>query len=274
MAVKYKKRSLLPMKHKIFKLTFYTILFMLFGMSAVGVVTAATPSATPSPTSSTSTLEQQINNLKDRIASRVAQLKLVDKRSLIGTVTDVSETQLTINDTHNNTRYIDVDELTNFSSPSASSTFGISDITKGSTVGVIGLYNKDSQRLLARWVDVQQNPEFFNGAILSIDKTNYEFTVVTLNTTITAEVEDFTKTTSYTDSDGLTKSGYSKLTEGQRVTVVGYPDKKDPTKLIAERVIVFPNLPVNPKISLVNPKDIAPITPSTGSGKKLTPIVK
>jgi hypothetical protein len=37
---------------------------------------------------------------------------------------------------------------------------------------------------------------------------------------------------------------------------------------------VFPNIPVNPKISLVNPKDIAPITPSTGSGKKLTPILK
>ncbi|HXS14750.1 MAG TPA: DUF5666 domain-containing protein [Candidatus Saccharimonadales bacterium] len=260
------------MKHKIFKVSIYIILFMLFSVSAVGVVKAA--SATPSPTSTTSTLEQQINSLKDRIASRVAQLKLVDKRAILGKVTDVSETQLTVTDTHNNTRFVDVDELTNFSSPSASSTFGISDITKGSTVGVIGLYNKDSQRLLARWVDVQQNPEFFNGAILSIDNANYEFTVVTLTTTITAEVEDFTKTTSYDSTNGLTKSGYSKLAQGQRVTVVGYPDTKDPSKLIAERIIVFPNLLANPKISLVNPKDIAPITPSTGSGKKLTPIVK
>src|SRR5579859_2417101 len=88
-------------------------------------VTAATPTATVSQS------EEQINNLKERIASRVAQLNLVEKKGIIGTVSDVSETQLTITDMKGDNRIVDVDELTKFSSPSAKSTFGISDITKG-----------------------------------------------------------------------------------------------------------------------------------------------
>src|SRR5260221_6373171 len=83
-----------------------------------------------SPTPAPNSLEQQISNLKDKIASRVAQLKLVDKRGIIGNVTDVTQNQITVSDVKGNTRYIDVDELTKFSSPSAKSSFGISDITK------------------------------------------------------------------------------------------------------------------------------------------------
>lgn len=233
----------------------------------------ATP--TPSPTSSANALEQQINNLKDRIASRVAQLNLVEKKTLIGEVSDISQTQLTLKDMQSATQFVDVDELTNFSSPSASSTFGISDITKGSTVGVIGLYNKDSQRILARWVDVLQTPTIFDGAIVAIDSTNFTLTVATVdNPGLVVEVEDVTKTTSYTTSDGILRSGFSKLQTGQRVHVVGFIDTTNPKQLIASRIIVFPTIAPNPRISLVNPSDIAPVTPSTGSGKKLTPIVK
>lgn len=254
----------------------FIIVLLLTVFSFDGKVWAAvTPTLSPSPTSTVSNLEQQINNLKDRIASRVAQLNLVEKRGVIGTVTDVSETQLTITDTKGNTQFIDVDELTKFSSPVAKASFGISDISKGSTVGIIGLYNKDSQRLLGRWVDVLQNPTYLSGAILSLDKTNFNFTLATAdgkNTTI--EVEAITKTTSYTKENGIVRSGFSKLTEGQRVIVVGFADTGVKGAIMASRIIVFPNLPPDPRISLVKPEDIAPVTPSTGSGKKLTPIVK
>lgn len=237
---------------------------------------AATPTKAPSPTQNINAIEQQINSLKDRIASRVAQLKLVDKRGIIGTVTDVSETQLTINDSAGNIRFVDVDELTKFSSPSAKGSFGISDITKGSTVGVLGLYNKESRRILARFVDVLVMPETIHGAVGAIDKKNYTVTVIKSdNKTVLVDVGDITKTSSFTKDSGLVKAGFSKITEGERITVVGFYDKKDSNKLIASRIIIYPDLPINPNIDLnkfgISTDDI---TPSTGSGRKLIPVIK
>lgn len=228
---------------------------------------------TPTPTPNISETEQQINSLKERIASRVAQLNLVDKKGIIGTVSDISQTAITIVDSSGNNRLIDVDELTKFSSPSAKASFGISDITKGTMVGIVGLYNKDSRRLLARWVDVMIEPQILSGGILSIDSTNYNFTIATVNSqSITISVEDITKSSSYTADGGTVRSGFSKLTTGERVMVVGFPDVNNKNTIIASRILVFPNLPPNPRIPLVKPEDIAPV--STGSGKKLTPITK
>ncbi len=270
------------MQQKIFNMkqflaiTILSTSLLLAGMPSIVVAqTSPTPSVSPNPSSSANKLEQQINSLKERIASRVAQLKLVDKRGIMGKVTDVTDTQLTITDMQGSIRIIDVDELTKFSSPDAKGSFGISDIKKDMTIGVIGLYNKESRHLLARWVDVSANPIILSGAILSLDKPNYNFKLITpTNDQWTIDVENLTKTLSYTKEDGVLHSGFSKLQEKQRVMVVGFVDKQDPTKIVASRITVFPSLPINPSIVLIKQEDIAPVTPSTGSGKKLTPLTR
>lgn len=239
-------------------------------------VVKATPTPTLSPTTQPlNNLEQQISNLKDKIASRVAQLKLVDKRGIIGTVTDVTQTQITLNDTKGNTRFVDVDELTKFSSPSAKSTFGISDITKGSTLGILGLYNKESRRILARFVDVLILPVYFSGAVTDLDSKNFNLTILTADkTTYSVDIENVTKTSAY-DGTTLMKSGFSKITVAERVTVVGFPDKNDPKHIIATRVLLFPTLPIDPHITVVKPQELqlqGTVVPATGSGKKLTPL--
>lgn len=247
-------------------------LFTIISLFAVFTQTAFA-AISPTPTPQVSQIEQQINNLKERIASRVAQLNLVAKKGWIGTVTDIQETQLTLTDLHGNTRIVDVDELTKFSGADSKKTnFGISDITKGATVGVIGLYNKDSRHLLARWVDEFTLPNVYMGGVLSINTNDFTFTIATADVdSVNIDVENITKTTSYTKAGGVVKAGFSKLQVGQRVLVVGAPDIKNKNLIIATRIILFPDLPVNPKIPLIKPDDTNPI-PSTGSGKKLTPI--
>ncbi len=165
------------------KLLFIIALMCLLQVSSsVVLALTPTPAATTTPTGSpkqTGILEQ-INNLKDKIASKVAELNLVEKRGLIGTVTEVTSTQLTINDVQDQTRFIDVDEITKFTSDSSKSgTFGISDITKGSVVTILGLYNKDSRRLLARFVDVGPLPVYASGNVSDSDKINYTVSVKT-----------------------------------------------------------------------------------------------
>lgn len=240
-------------------------------------VLAVTPTATPTPSQPGNGLQQQISDLKDKIASRVAQLKLVDKRGIIGTVTDVAPTQITLSDIKGNTRFIDVDELTKFSSPSAKSSFGISDITKGTTLGVLGLYNKESRRILARFVDVVIMPVYFSGAVTETDSKNFTVTVLTANKdTFSVDIENVTKTYAF-DGSTLSKSGFSKITTGERITVVGFADIKNAKHITGTRILLFPTLPIDPHITVVKSQDLqlqGTVVPATGSGKKLTPLTK
>ncbi len=229
---------------------------------------AQSPTKTPTPID----LSDQIDELKSKIASKVAQLNLVEKRGVYGVVADASDTQITLKTINGNTRFIDVDELTKFSSQDKDS-FGISDIEKGMYLGVVGLYNKQSQRLQARVVEEEsQLPNFIYGAVYSIDGENFIITVAKENGAKNSiDVESITKTYSFTNGE-LTKSGFSKIKETQPIIVVGFYQKNDKTKILASRIIVFPEISASNKINL-NPNQPT-VVPSTGSGRKLVPITK
>ncbi len=231
---------------------------------------AAKPTSTSTPTPTTS-LQAQVDELKNKIASKVASLKLVEKRGIYGIVTDVSDTQITIKNINGENRFIDIDELTKFTS-SASKSFGISDVKKDMYISVLGLYNKDSQRLQARVIfEDSALPNFFNGAVFAIDDKEFTFTIAKANGAKNLiDVESISKTYAYTNNK-LVKSGFSKMELGETVVVVGYPNKTDKSKTLASRIYLFPEISANTNIDL-NPNQPT-VVPSTGSGKKLTPIV-
>ncbi|MBI1982320.1 MAG: hypothetical protein HYY87_01570 [Candidatus Levybacteria bacterium] len=258
--------------------TIYYLLFSPFGENKLSLFTIDSYAVVATPSSEAEdkqgVFNDQVSDLKERIASRVAQLKLVEKRGVIGTVTDVSDTQITLSDLANNTRFVDVDELTKFASPSAKETFGISDIAKGNTIGVLGLYNKQSRRLLARFIEALKMPKVIHGAVAALDAQNFAIEVASDKETITVDVENITKTQSYTKDSGLVRSGFSRIKENERIMVVGFPDIKDKNRLIASRIIHFTDIPKNPKLSAKPaPQEKEPVV-STGSGIKLTPITR
>ena len=251
-------------------------------LKAVPSKTAPTaePSAVPSGSLGTD-LKDQINQLKDKIASKVAELNLVEKRGISGSVMEVSGNKITLTDIAGKTRFIDVDEITKFSSDSAKGSFGLSDLTKGTIINILGLYNKESKHLLARFINVAVNPTQITGTISDLDTKNYSASVETEDKKQTSlDISTTTKISVYTKTDGLSRYGFSKLTIGDRIIAIGYPDKKDPTILVTDRIIAFPELPKNPNIVVASPsEELSPVItesvkPSTGSGKKLTPITK
>ena len=248
---------------KTFKFLFsFALLITLFFATSVYA-------APPTPTQD---LQQQVNEITSKIASKVATLKLVEKRGIIGTVTDSSDTQITLTDTNGNTRLVDVDEITKFSSPSSAS-FGISDITKGTFIGVLGIYNKDSKRILARDItSLLPYPKIIFGGVSKVDNVNFEITVVKPDQQrIVAEIEDITKTYSY-DGTSLQTSGFSKLSQKNTVIVIGFSDKQNADKILASRIIVLPNVDTSSRIDLS--ANTQTVVPSTGSGIKLVPITK
>ena len=240
------------------------IIFVFTAKSAVAV----TPTASEKDSEAV-----QLDSLKSKIASRVAELNLVEKRGIAGTVEEASGTQIIVIDIKGNKRYVDVDELTKFNSPDSKS-FGISDITKGSVLGIIGLYNKQSKRIMAREIDVITLPKIIQGVVLSIDDKKHTFELQAEKEKITVDVATITKTFEYTKEEELSSSGFSNLSENQNVLAFGYLDKDDKKLLLASRIIIYSQIPRNPKINITQDA-IAPettVVPSTGSGKKLTPI--
>lgn len=237
-------------------------------------VSSVTPTVAASPTSKTVSekLNDQINQLKEKIASRVSELNLVEKRGVLGTIADSGANQITLTDISGKTRFIDVDEITKFSSPTAKGgSFGLSDLTKGTRVRVLGLYNKQSKRILGRFIDVTTDPTFLSGAVSEIDRPNGRFTLVSEDQKKTViDVQTITKISSYSKADGLTQAGFSKMETGDRVTVMGFPDKQNLKMIVASRINTFPGLPKNPKIVIHEPEP----TPASGSGKKVVPITR
>ena len=82
---------------------------------------AKTDAATPTPTTAAyptakealdKKLNEQINNLKEKIASRVSELNLVERRGMIGVISEVSGNKITLTDASGKTRFVDVDEIT------------------------------------------------------------------------------------------------------------------------------------------------------------------
>ncbi len=240
-----------------------TILFI--ALTFVVSVKAATPTPTPTPS-----LLQQVAN---EIASKTAQLNLVEKKGIVGTVTDSSGTQITLSDLNGNIRFVDVDELTNFSSPSSSS-YGLSDVTKGTMLGVLGLYNKQSRRILARDITVMSSfPTVIFGETTDIDKINYELTITKQDQQkVVIEIQDITKTYSFT-AGALIKSGFSKTQNGEAIVAIGFPDKQDPNKILGTRIILLSDVQTNFTANVL-PSLNPTIPPSTGSGRKLYPITK
>jgi len=204
-----------------------------------------TPATTNVPTISSSqkneSLVQQINELKDKIASRVAQLNLVEKRGVVGTVTESSDTRITLKTYSGEVKIIGVDEITKFSSPSAKGTFGISDVNPGSIISAIGLYNKQSKHVLARFVTSYTLPVFLHGKISEIDKDEFTITVPTKDTKkMVIDIETTTRVNGFANGK-IARVGFTKLNIGDLIDVVGYPDEDDRNKMSATYLLQITN---------------------------------
>lgn len=264
---------------KLLPLITYTILSTIISVSPAFAAPLPTeeditPSASKAAEQSLNEkLNKQINQLKERIASRVAELNLVEKRGVIGTVTETSDNKITLMDLNGKTKLVDVDEITKFSSPSAKSSFGISDLTKGTKISVLGLYNKQSKQILARFIDTFVTPVFLSGRVAALDKKNYTVTVISEDKKETIlDIQTFTVISTRSKEDGISRLGFSKLNIGDRIIATGFPDKKNPDLLVASRILVLPDLPKNPKIIIPEPSEEITTSP-TPAPKTTTPTI-
>ncbi len=249
---------------KILKKTLYSVIVFVFFVATLNQsVALAQENTTPTPESNSTNdegLNERISDLKEKIASRVSELKLVEKRGIIGIITDSSSNSITLTDINDKTKLVDVDEITKFASPSAGSSFGLSDLKEGTRIRVLGLYNKQSERILARFINTSSDPTPLIGTIKSIDEDEFQLIVISSDKKETKiDIETSTDTSIFEKgASDLEEGGFSDFQIGNRVFITGFTDKTDKNLMIADRAIIFTGVPKNPKI------DISLPTPTAG----------
>lgn len=237
------------MRFVLFILSLLVFLLVTSYISHATNVWAVTPTKTTATPTPTPIVDEKVSEFKERIATQVAKLNIIKKRGIIGTISDLANNQLTLEDMRANRRFIDVDELTKFTEIGGKQ-IGISDLKKGETTTVIGLYNTESRRLTARFIKVEKLLERIRGEVTDIDKKTFTLEVVDLETKETKiiEVETTTKTSELTKEREIVKSGFSKIQVNERIFVVGL-SKKGEEGLTASRILLMPEFSPNLKAS-------------------------
>lgn len=240
---------------KIIVIIFYVAFTILFVSTLpVWAVTTATPSATATPESSR---DQQISDLKNRIATKVAELKILSKTVLTGDIKTLSDQKIiiTVGDNDVNLEISEDTVFSQFDQNGNKKTLKIEDLKTGDKLVAWGTYNTETQVMTADGIVSRDLALTFTGTVKSVDKKNYQFYLTSSGQVVPYlfDVNPPTKISTLSQDNSLSKIGFSKLLAGQTVFVYGFigtKTKDGQTLLSAQRIIVLsqpkvPNIPTS-----------------------------
>jgi intein/homing endonuclease len=209
------------------------ILVAVISFVTIGSVYAATPAVTPSPSSN-------IENLKERLATKVAELRQVQKKAIDGTVKATSVSTITVETKTSDVKIELTDEINVFQTINGKRTTLTTDnIEKGDYVVVFGDYDATLDLLKAKVIVIEEPlPPRFSGVISDIDKKNFTVTfTATGGQSYLVDIEKNTEMLARDAEKGIVKGGFSKLEIGNIIHVTGVLEAKKENQISATRLI-------------------------------------
>lgn len=238
-------------------------LFVSLTSSVHPVLAATATSSATKPTGQTN-----LEDLKERLATKVAELRDIITRALSGTITSVSISSAMIETTTKNYKIEFEDEIKVAQIINGKRTdLTIDDIDKNDRVTVFGSYDTTLELLKAKFIFIESNKVLTRiiGTITDIDREGFALTIQTIDEKImTADIEKTTKATGWTAENGIVKSGFSKMAIGDTVHVIGTLDPKNDTNVSAARILDLGNLSgeITPTVTLApSPESTSSATP-------------
>lgn len=209
--------------------------------------TTATTTVTPAPTgkkTATTKLEKDVQLLKDKIATKVAELRRENKTVVSGLVTGSDNTTITIQSDDDKNHKITYDEsVTKLISvlKKTPQEIKIDNIKKDDYIIVSGLQIEDTMTATSIYID--QKYLVLTGKVSDVKKADFQITVVTTDKdTYTLDIESATKQFILNPkTNELVKSGFSKINVGDTVHfVVSKPQDKNTLNATAIRLLLIP----------------------------------
>lgn len=205
--------------------------------TATGAATAKTVQATASA---------QLEALKARLATKVAELRSVVKRAMTGTVKSVSLTSATIETKTKDIKIELTDDVVVSQILGGKRTIlPIDKVEVKDPITVFGTYDETLDLLKAQYIFIESATKTTHiaGVIADVDTEDFTLTINTKEgRTVTIDIEKSTKTTVWTAAGGIAKGGFTKLTVGDTVHITGTPAVKAENRLTAVRILDIGNI--------------------------------
>ena len=217
------------------------------GMMPMAMVTAqtATPTATRKPTAA-ATESAQMEDLKARLATKVAELRTVVKRAMYGTVKSVSVTSATIETKTKDIKIELTDDVTVTQIIAGKRTnLTVEDLEPKDNVTVFGTYDETLDLLKAQYIFIESatQPTHISGIVADVDAEEFVLTINTAeNKSLTVDIERTTKTMIWTKEAGIAKGGFSRIAVGDTVHVTATPVAKKENNYSGIRILDLGNL--------------------------------
>ncbi|MDP1722477.1 MAG: hypothetical protein Q8L37_04680 [Candidatus Gottesmanbacteria bacterium] len=244
--------------------------------SPVALAALATPSAAPKVSTASATTKK-IEDLKDRLATKVAELRQTSRRAIVGTVKSTSITSFVVETKTKDIKIELMDEIKVIQYLKGKRTILTGeDIAKGDLVAVFGEHDATLDLLKATIVVIQsRSPERISGTVSARDDTEFTLTITTpQGQTMMIDIEKATKTLAWNrEKKEIIKSGFSKITVGATVHIVGFPVPKKENRMSADRILDLGNLasPADLAIPSTPTPTEKQASPSAAATKKPTP---
>lgn len=189
----------------------------------------------PSPST-----DAKVQQLKEKLATKVAELRESQKRGYFGEIAAISKTTFTLVTREKTEIKVKFDENTRVYKIGKSRIEGTSsDVKNGLSAAVLGLYDEENKQHTAKVILIQPNNKFASGLVVKIDKTNGTLTIKDAKgDEVVIEYEKTTLSDEYTSSNKkIKKSGLSRFTQGDNIQVWGAPHPDDVNNILANRIL-------------------------------------
>ena len=221
-----------------------SLLIVTILLTSVVAAQTATPTTklTPKPTPAN---QNQIDDLKERIATKVAELRQTQRQAIAGTVSDVSVSTISIETQTKEVKIELNDDIAVAQLIRGKRTkLTIDDIDKNDFVVVFGDFDSSLDILEAKLIYIQATPpERINGTVTEVDEAAFTFTVAAGgNRKVVVDFEKATILNAWSKEGGVLKAGFSKIAVGDSIHVLGSAVAKKENRLTAMRILDLGNL--------------------------------
>lgn len=194
--------------------------------------------------------QKQINDLKDRLATKVAELRQLQRKAIFGTVKAVSTSTATIETKTKDVKIELTDDIKIAQIIKGVRTKLTADnLDKGDQVTVFGEFDTTLDLLKAKVIFIQAAPgERIAGIVTDVTKADYTVSIKTPEgKSYIVDIETVTKIAVWTADRGIAKGGFSKVTVGDTIHVAGSLVPKKDNRISASRILDIGNLTGSPE---------------------------
>lgn len=242
------------------------LIFIIF-LTVIAIISSSVrfvSAASPSPTTVIDKLKQ-IEILKEKIATKVAQLRESEKGAISGIIKSKKDKSIVVSKNAKDQTVTYSDDtiffkLTGTSKNDPQDAKFASTLKEKDSIAAIGYFDSEHSAFSAKYIYFYVPQMHRVGKIVDIDKENYTISVKEPQGDTLVDIEKYTKIYSFNKNNSLEKSGFSKLRLNDTVHIFDTENPKEENRVSATKIISF----------TFNP----PVTPATADEKEASPTAK